>query len=133
MHEWKFSVSWLNSITAVQIFFTIFIMKISFQSQFSHGPSLLLSPLLMQDRRNSIANALELHLACNNPWNYVYNSWFSVRLYDVNTFQCFVSGNPKDQHTGPITCVSGQAHFNSLMPRRHGSNLKIVITEHVTN
>ncbi len=31
---------------------------------------------------------------------------FSVRLYDVNTFQCFVSGTPKDQHRKPITAVS---------------------------
>ena len=30
---------------------------------------------------------------------------FVVRLYDVNTFQCFVASNPNDQHTGPITAV----------------------------
>ena len=29
-----------------------------------------------------------------------------VRLYDINTFQCFVSANAKDQHSGPITAVS---------------------------
>lgn len=31
---------------------------------------------------------------------------FLVRLYDVNTLQCYVSPNPKDQHRGPITDVS---------------------------
>ena len=31
---------------------------------------------------------------------------FSVRLYDCNTFQCFVSANPADQHKGPLTAVS---------------------------
>ena len=30
----------------------------------------------------------------------------SVRLYDVNTFSCFVGRNPNDQHTGSVTCVS---------------------------
>ena len=44
-HGWRFSVSCLNSVTAVQIFLTISIIKIDFQSQFSHGLSLLFSPL----------------------------------------------------------------------------------------
>ena len=47
MHGWKFSVTWLNSVTAGQIFFTISIIEIHFQSQFSHSPSLSLSPLYM--------------------------------------------------------------------------------------
>ena len=42
---WRFSVSWLNSITAAQIFLTISIIKIHFQSQLSHGLSLLFSSL----------------------------------------------------------------------------------------
>ncbi|XP_013388489.1 cleavage stimulation factor subunit 1 [Lingula anatina] len=29
----------------------------------------------------------------------------TVRLYDVNTFQCFVASNPKEQHTAPVTSV----------------------------
>ena len=30
----------------------------------------------------------------------------SVRLYDINTLQCFVSSNPDDQHLGALTSVS---------------------------
>lgn len=30
---------------------------------------------------------------------------FSVRLYDVQTSQCFVSDQPNYQHKGPITMV----------------------------
>lgn len=30
----------------------------------------------------------------------------TVRLYDLNTLQCFVSSNPEDQHLGPLTSVS---------------------------
>lgn len=29
----------------------------------------------------------------------------TIRLYDVNTLQCYVSSNPKDQHSGPITSI----------------------------
>lgn len=29
-----------------------------------------------------------------------------LRLYDINTFQCFVSCHPRDQHRGPITSIS---------------------------
>lgn len=29
-----------------------------------------------------------------------------LRLYDLNTFQCFVSCNPSDQHKGPVTMVA---------------------------
>ena len=47
LHGWKVSVSWLNSVTKAQIFFTISIMKNNFQSQFSHGSSFLLSPLIL--------------------------------------------------------------------------------------
>ena len=32
-----------------------------------------------------------------------------MRLYDTNTFQCYVSANAKDQHTGPVTSVSAQS------------------------
>ena len=31
-HGWKFSVSWLTSVTAAQILFIIFIIKVHFQS-----------------------------------------------------------------------------------------------------
>ena len=33
-------------------------------------------------------------------------SFFSVRLYDVNTFQCFVGRNPSTHHTQPVSAVS---------------------------
>lgn len=29
----------------------------------------------------------------------------TIRLYDINTMQCFVSSNPDDQHLGPLTSV----------------------------
>uniref|UniRef100_F6SML9 Cleavage stimulation factor subunit 1 n=2 Tax=Ciona intestinalis TaxID=7719 RepID=F6SML9_CIOIN len=29
-----------------------------------------------------------------------------IRLYDLETFQCFVSCHPADQHKGPINCIS---------------------------
>ena len=28
----------------------------------------------MQERRNSIANALELHLSCTNPWIFIHKT-----------------------------------------------------------
>ena len=34
-----------------------------------------------------------------------YPHLFAVRLYDVNTFQCFVSSDSRDQHGGAITSV----------------------------
>ena len=39
---------------------------------------------------------LVYHILSSNP----------VRLYDVNTVQCFVSANARDQHTREITSVS---------------------------
>lgn len=35
-----------------------------------------------------------------------YCSLFSVRLYDLNTMQCYVGSNPDEQHEGPLTDVS---------------------------
>ncbi|XP_020916924.1 cleavage stimulation factor subunit 1 [Exaiptasia diaphana] len=29
----------------------------------------------------------------------------TIRLYDINTFQCFVSANPREFHTAPVTMV----------------------------
>ena len=34
--------------------------------------------------------------------------FFTVRLYDTNTGQCFVSANPREYHTGPINMVSSE-------------------------
>jgi len=28
-----------------------------------------------------------------------------IRLYDVNTIQCYVSAIPSHQHTGPVTSI----------------------------
>ena len=54
--------------------------------------------------------ALQGYLSINIPSFCItvclYHFLFVVRLYDVNTFQCFVGRNPNDQHTGPITGVS---------------------------
>ena len=30
----------------------------------------------------------------------------TIRMYDLNTLQCYVSNNPEDQHVGPLTAVS---------------------------
>ena len=32
--------------------------------------------------------------------------FFTVRLYDTNTGQCFVPANPREYHTGPINMAS---------------------------
>lgn len=37
----------------------------------------------------------------------------TIRLYDTNTCQCFVSCNPLDQHTGPVTKLD--YNFNATM------------------
>jgi len=36
----------------------------------------------------------------------------TVRMYDVNTFQCFVGRNPNDQHDAALTCVSADTPCN---------------------
>lgn len=36
----------------------------------------------------------------------------TLRLYDINTFQCFVSCNPQDQHTDAICSVNYNASAN---------------------
>ena len=51
---------------------------------------------------------------------YTFYLFILVRLYDVNTFQCFVSSNPADQHKATITSVS----FNI----RIVSSLSVMVT-----
>lgn len=41
--------------------------------------------------------------------------FLSVRLYDINTLQCFVSSNPDDQHLGALTSVSGLFFFTMVI------------------
>jgi cleavage stimulation factor subunit 1 len=41
----------------------------------------------------------------NGDWLLVATQHPTLRLYKVETSQCFVSGNPSDQHKLPITCV----------------------------
>lgn len=46
---------------------------------------------------------------------------FTVRLYDVNTFQCFVGRNPSTHHTLPVTTVSKISNVSCIL--RDISNL----------
>lgn len=46
---------------------------------------------------------------------------FTVRLYDVNTFQCFVGRNPSTHHTLPVTTVSKISNVTCVL--RDISNL----------
>ena len=39
---------------------------------------------LVEERRNSIANALELRLSCTNPSKYEYN----IIIKDTNKYKC---------------------------------------------
>lgn len=42
----------------------------------------------------------------NNIKNhFFYIFLYLVRLYEVNTLQCFVASNPREYHNGPITSV----------------------------
>lgn len=41
---------------------------------------------------------------------HLYSSSFLVRLYDVNTLQCFVSSDARDQHSAALTSVSALLH-----------------------
>lgn len=40
---------------------------------------------------------------------------FTVRLYDVNTFQCFVGRNPSTHHTLPVTTVSKMSNVSCVL------------------
>ncbi|CAE1310649.1 CSTF1 [Acanthosepion pharaonis] len=48
-----------------------------------------------------------------------------LRLYDVNTFQCFVSGNPADQHVGPITSVKWSPNAHLYVTSSKDGDLKL--------
>lgn len=49
----------------------------------------------------------------------------TLRLYDVNTFQCFVGRNPNDQHTGPITSVKFSPNANLYTTCSKDGHIKI--------
>lgn len=49
----------------------------------------------------------------------------TLRLYDVNTFQCFVSCNPLDQHTDTISGVSYNHSANSYVSCSKDGSIKL--------
>lgn len=49
----------------------------------------------------------------------------TLRLYDVNTFQCFVSCNPLDQHTDTICSVSYNPSANSYVTCSKDGSIKL--------
>lgn len=49
----------------------------------------------------------------------------TLRLYDVNTFQCFVSSNPDDQHKEAITAVKYSPDARMYVTSSKDGNIKI--------
>ncbi|KAG2461875.1 CSTF1 factor, partial [Polypterus senegalus] len=49
----------------------------------------------------------------------------TLRLYDVNTFQCYVSSNPRDQHTDTISGVSYNPTANSYVTCSKDGSIKL--------
>lgn len=49
----------------------------------------------------------------------------TLRLYDINTFQCFVSCNPLDQHTDTISSVSYNPTANSYVTCSKDGSVKL--------
>ena len=55
----------------------------------------------MQERRNSIANALELRLSCTNPSNwYTYHSTYSSRWFQWHCGDCVLGWSLQWRHNG---------------------------------
>jgi cleavage stimulation factor subunit 1 len=54
-----------------------------------------------------------LFVSISYTWIFIHLLFlfFAVRLYDVKTFQCFVSNNPSDQHKAALTSVSRDVHY----------------------
>ena len=50
-----------------------------------------------------------------------YIFFFAVRLYEVNTLQCYVASNIKEYHTGPVTKVSNYIILNETIKLNHAS------------
>lgn len=49
----------------------------------------------------------------------------TIRLYDVNTFQCFVGSNPQDQHTRGITGLKWSPNANMFVSCSLDGSIKI--------
>lgn len=49
----------------------------------------------------------------------------TIRLYDVNTFQCFVGSNPQDQHSGGITGLKWSPNANTFASCSIDGSIKI--------
>lgn len=49
----------------------------------------------------------------------------TLRLYDINTFQCFVSCNPLDQHTDTISSVNYNPTANSYVTCSKDGSIKL--------
>ncbi|CAH1775244.1 unnamed protein product [Owenia fusiformis] len=49
----------------------------------------------------------------------------TVRLYDTNTFQCYVASNPADQHTGPITDCKYSPNANMYITCSEDGSIKV--------
>lgn len=49
----------------------------------------------------------------------------TLRLYDVNTFQCFVGRNPNDQHTAAVTCAKYSPNANLFTTCAKDGQIKI--------
>ncbi|XP_074655400.1 cleavage stimulation factor subunit 1-like [Tubulanus polymorphus] len=49
----------------------------------------------------------------------------TIRLYDVNTFQCFVASNPNDQHKEAITAVKWSPNANLFVSSSKDGDIKI--------
>lgn len=49
----------------------------------------------------------------------------TIRLYDVNTFQCFVGSNPQDQHKGKILGLSWSPNANMFASCSSDGSIKI--------
>ncbi|CAG2184536.1 CSTF1 [Mytilus edulis] len=49
----------------------------------------------------------------------------TLRLYDVNTFQCFVARDPSHQHKGPITCAKWSPNANMYVTSSKDGDIKV--------
>ena len=73
---------------------------------------------LVQERRNSIANALELHLSCTNPWKYSvvqarfpnYSTIF--HLIDFQTQESKFINRQETPETGGLTIFIHKTEFD---------------------
>ena len=51
-----------------------------------------------------------------------------IRLYDIETFNCYVSANPADQHKGPINCVAYSPNGNMYSSGSKDGSIKVSIS-----